>query len=377
MAREQPKQRTVYILKEIAAAGIGCALVDSLFNPLEVLKVRLQNSSGLSNTSQMVAMAATAKTIVRCNGYSGLWLPGLFPTILRGIFYVGVRIGTYPTAKLLLPNVVPAIEPDSFFNKLIAGAMCGTLGSTLFTPLDVIRIRFQAYKNAYPSTLAAFGIIASNEGGMQSLWRGGFVNILRATSLSGAQLSIYDQLKVLAKGYSSITPTSNCLQSTKGVGLKSFISSKITSEGPLLHATASFASGTVAQFIIMPIDTLKTRIMLSYTRPKVTTGEVHSHARQRHPAGIQPGSVRSSFAQNDALVCIRKISQRVPVSKASRSSTLSQFQSQPGSVFGVTSLRGCAVAILKAEGIAGFYRGLAPAIMRQGPCILLQVPVIC
>lgn len=184
---------TRYIAREVAAAGLGCAVVDGFFNPLEVLKVRIQNET--VSTSKFTMMHA-ANRIVTTEGIFGLWCAGLFPTVLRGLFYVGFRIGMYPTIKRGTARIT-CHSQDSFVVKVAAGAVCGALGSLVFTPLDVVRIRFQANSQAYPSTWSGFAVIYK-QGGIQSLWTGVSANVIRVALLSGTQLSVYDQIKISA-----------------------------------------------------------------------------------------------------------------------------------------------------------------------------------
>lgn len=291
------------LLREVLAAGLGCAVVDALFNPLEVLKVRLQN--GRTSCSSVPTVQATrsilfkeVQLIVSNDGVLGLWKPGLLPTVLRGLLYVGFRIGFYPTAKSLTPTLFGSdiVPLESFSNKLLSGSICGAVGSLMFTPLDVIRIRFQANPAAYPSTLAAFSQITHSEGIVRGLWAGVSVNVLRAAMLSGTQLGVYDQLKTTVL-HSSIT-----------------VDYQYLVDGPVLHMCASLTSGSIAQCVIMPVDAMKTKLMLSATN--------------------------SSDEQVQRRLLI------------------------------------AAKDIYTANGVRGFYRGLVPALMRQGPSMLIQMPLI-
>lgn len=322
-------ERQWYVAREVLAAGCGCVIVDSLFNPLEVLKVRLQRSSGSSNVDvsnssstnrgfrslvQQSRLLREARLLIAERGsVLGLWTPGLFPTQLRGFFYVGVRIGLYPTAKSIVP-----IPPDEFLNKLIAGALCGALGSTLFTPLDVVRIRLQSNAAQYPSTWSAFAEIYRSEGVSSGLWRGATANVLRATILSGTQLACYDQLKGWLRA------------------LRSHLTGRVSDEeGLLLHAAASFCSGTIAQVVAMPADALKTAVMLP----------ANANASAVTTTSGGAGGGRGSISCG-------------------------------GGGSGSRRLLVAAQYIHRRGGWRGFYGGMLPALMRQGPCILVQMPVI-
>ena len=302
------------ILKEVAAAGIGCAIADSIFNPLEIVKVRLQVLSGDATVISSRGFVEELLTIVRNDGFVNLWTPGLSPTFLRGFLYAGSRIGMYPTVKNFVNDNVPlTTKVDNnlnrdipFVTKLLAGALCGAVGSLIFSPLDLIRINFQKNPKCYSSTATAF-IEIFNKDGLPGLWRGSSATVLRATLLSGCQLSIYDQLKTYASVISEHDADSSVTPWLR--------------EGPFLHASASFTSGVIAQAVIMPIDAIKTNIMVMNSN----TAQESNVSRQFNPSD-RPATISGAFSK-----------------------------------------------ILKEGGLRGFYRGFAPAVLRQGPCILIQV----
>lgn len=270
------------IFRDFLAAGLGCAIADTIFNPLEVLKVRLQVFRSTNPAVSVNFLEFTSK-IVKTDGIIGLWVPGLEPTILRGFFYAGYRIGCYPTMKRLT-TAATGLDADSFAIKLLAGGVCGATGSLVFSPLDLARVQMQADSKKYRNTFQALFNIFKNDGIKSGLWRGATASIYRATFLSATQLSCYETFK------SSIT----------GFGYE---------EGPIIHAISSLASGTIAQLTVMPFDVVKTQVMTA--------------AVNRESRGICYVSVISKIFKND--------------------------------------------------GMLGFYRGTLPAIMRQGPCILIQV----
>ena len=303
---------SIELRQELLAAGIGCAIADSLFNPLEIVKVRLQMEGGPGSIISYRRVYFMIASIIRDEGTLQLWIPGLLPTFLRGLLYSGFRIGMYPTVRNVL-NGKLAVEDESkkakdshFTTKLVAGGLCGAVGSFIFSPLDLIRINFQKNPKIYASTVSAFRSIYIS-GGLGSLWCGSSATVMRATLLSACQLSIYDQIKSFCAPLNSYEGTDRC-QSISWF-----------EEGPLLHAWASLLSGVVAQGVIMPIDTIKTKMMVVSSS-----------------SSTQIGKNSGMISNSDTIV-------------------------------------GAGTSILREGGIKGFYRGFAPALMRQAPCILLQV----
>ena len=269
--------------KEIFAAGAGCAMADSTFNGLEVLKVRAQITG-----KSFLEVWKSAESV------GNVCLPGLGATQLRGFTYTGFRIGAYPEAKRACERLTgqPA---DSFAVRAASGLATGTVGGALFTPVDLVRVRLQAEPQAFAHvsplwrTFYSFGHVVREDAelGIRALYRGLPACVLRAALLSSSQLASYDTCKSAAKRHG------------------------ILPEGPLLHTLSSFISGLIAQTVIMPADTLKTLTM----------------GKQTNAAA-------------------------------------------PRNIIAVT------INLVRANGIMALYRGYWPALLRQGPVITVQMPLI-
>ena len=276
--------------REWLSASLGCAVADTIFNPLEVLKVRRQVAMGARGASSGAVPASTlalAKAAIQERGvYRGLWHPGLEATVYRAFSYTGFRIGMYPAVRDAVVETKVFGGGDAVAARVVAGAATGSIGSALFNPIDVVRIRMQG-PNPHASTAMAFVEIAKRDG-VAGLWRGWGVCVLRAATLSGAQLATYDTVKRT---------------------LRSADPSSAFTEGPMLHFTASLASGIVAQTMTQPADTLKTLVMAQ-------TG----------------ASRRGAFATASEL--------------------------------------------LRRSGPAALYRGFWPAAARQGPVMVIQMPIV-
>ena len=272
--------RTSIVAREWAAAGAGCALADTVFNPLDVLKVRAQQSGASARALALDAIARDG--LVR-----GLMLPGVLATWMRGMSYTGCRIGMYATARDAA-TAATGDDGDGVGVRVLAGGLTGAVGALVFNPIDVVRVRMQSMTCAHANTISAFGDVARREGVAGGLWRGTGACVARAMTLSGSQLATYDVGKrwLLRHGYFS-------------------------EDAPPLHFTASFVSGVVAQTVTQPVDTLKTLVM------SVPSG-----------AGERKG----------AFVIARDL--------------------------------------VAAHGVRGLYRGFVAAAARQGPVMVVQMPIV-
>ena len=292
-ADKSPKRAEMWV-REVGAAGLGCAVADSIFNSLEVLKVRAQ----LAPTSE--PMLQLAARIFRSGGIAALAAPGLGATQLRALTYTGFRIGAYPEAKRRIGRAMDVSDnTEPLGLRVAAGMTTGGIGSALFTPVDLVRVRMQsnprlyAHVPAVARTAYAFVHVARAEGLRQGLYRGLSACVLRGTLLSASQLTTYDLTKQLLR--------------------------RARDEGPTLHMCASCISGLVAQTFIQPVDTLKTLMM----RP--------------------PPELPASTA---------------------------------GPPQAAGSLGECLAALVRSGGPAALYRGYGPALLRQGPVIMVQMPLI-
>lgn len=279
---EQPK--AVKIAKEWLSAGLACVVADSLFNPLEVIKTRKQLFADPSLTSFGIARRAIEKEGL----FVGLWQPGLLATWMRGMSYTGFRIGCYPRVR---DWVSSQLGGDSLLTRILAGALTGSIGSCLFAPIDVVRIRMQS-TTPYSSTFAGFGQVVRDGGGIRALWRGASPSVLRASLLSGSQLASYDTSKRHLRSFQ-------------------FFIDENGQERIHLHLIASLISGFCGQTVAMPADAARTLIM--------ARGSLHAG---QHPLQVLQRAYR-----------------------------------QEG-------------------GLRVFYRGYFPALMRQGPVMLVQMPLV-
>lgn len=108
---------------------------------------------GIQTTPPASSSLSLARAAMREHGVlRGLWLPGLEATCYRAFSYTGFRIGLYPTVRDAIVGSGTLGDADSIPARIAAGAATGMVGSAVFNPIDVVRIRMQG-PNPYPSTL--------------------------------------------------------------------------------------------------------------------------------------------------------------------------------------------------------------------------------
>ncbi|CAE7244425.1 PUMP1 [Symbiodinium natans] len=233
-------------LGDVAAAGLGAAVTDTIFNPLAMITVRLQVDK---DKVLYRDLRQCALRIFQEEGLLGLWLPGLVATWMRAFTQTGLRLGLYPSIKRLYQSA--GLGDDNLAVKICSGATTGSLGAAIANPVDLIRVRLQGEAGLLRNGVYATGLRAGHpprhahtprafvdifqQEGLGGLWRGVSANVARASLLSSAQLTTYDQCKQMAVHAGWL-------------------------DGPKLHLASSCLSGFVAQIACMPADVVKTRV---------------------------------------------------------------------------------------------------------------------
>jgi len=246
----------------MAAASGAMTAVSVVFNPFDVVKIKLQTHNQLSKdaSAQIYNGALHCLRRVRAEDgiVRGLCLPGLAASVMRDIINGGIRMGMYPAAVRTLREQVPwetAGSPPTFATRFLAGALTGFMGAFVGNPTDVVKVRLQAeagtvvngtyttglYKGQKPSpnALVCLWQLATQDGAQAGLFRGTGANCLRAALITSGQMSSYDQTKRVLANW-RVGP--------------------FEQEGPRI-AVASFVSGVVAATVAAPVDLLRSRVM--------------------------------------------------------------------------------------------------------------------
>mmetsp|Transcript_18318 Transcript_18318/g.26714 ORF Transcript_18318/g.26714 Transcript_18318/m.26714 type:complete len:218 (+) Transcript_18318:159-812(+) len=134
-----PPRSESYVVKALLSGSV-CAFVAALVNPLDVVKIRMQNQS-LSSPWPEKTMISGLIRIYRDEGIRG-WCRGVNASILRELFYSSIRIGAYEPILLLLSKGNDELPSPAA--KFASGLLSGGIGSALGNPTDLVKINFQA-----------------------------------------------------------------------------------------------------------------------------------------------------------------------------------------------------------------------------------------
>ena len=114
------------VLSELFTSGLSVGLANTITTPLDVVKVRMQlqrkaaGGAGQPSSSGS-GLVSTGLTVVRNEGVLALW-SGIGPSIARGFFFGGARLGLYSPIKGGVSEAMGA-SPNSFEIKVLSGSL--------------------------------------------------------------------------------------------------------------------------------------------------------------------------------------------------------------------------------------------------------------
>ena len=162
------------------------------------------------------------------------------PSLMREASYSSIRMGLYDWFRGMLAPAGTRKEEFTLLHKVAAGACSGALASSLNSPLDLMKIRFQSYSlanpNPYRNTLHAYMELV-RASGLAGLYKGVGPTTVRGAVLNSACLASYDHSKAW------------------------LIRTGRATDGLAAHLFASLVSGVVTVTVVNPFDVVKTRIM--------------------------------------------------------------------------------------------------------------------
>ncbi|KAJ9523579.1 hypothetical protein QJQ45_007255 [Haematococcus lacustris] len=143
---------------------------------------------------------------------------------------------------------------------LLAGAAAGAVSRTATAPIDRLKMLLQVQDDCKRGLTLREGIAKmSAEGSVRSYFRGNGANVLKIAPETAIKLALNDQLKL------AIAHNSDNIQ-------------------PLERMVAGGLAGAVAQFLLYPLDTIRTRLAVSSRG--TYTGIMHVAARIRADEGL-------------------------------------------------------------------------------------------
>ncbi|RUP50919.1 mitochondrial carrier domain-containing protein [Jimgerdemannia flammicorona] len=175
------------------SAGVTEALV---IVPFELVKIRLQDKA---NKAIYSGTWDALTKIVKQEGIFALY-NGVESTIWRHALWNGGYFGVIFSVKSALPKA--ETKQGQLLINFISGAIGGTVGTIINTPVDVVKTRVQGYKGIGPRkynwALPSLVTIAREEG-MGALYKGFLPKVLRLGPGGGILLVVFEQVSSLIR----------------------------------------------------------------------------------------------------------------------------------------------------------------------------------
>ncbi|CAL1526360.1 unnamed protein product, partial [Lymnaea stagnalis] len=176
------------VMKSFLAGAFSGTCSSILFQPLDLVKTRLQKSV---NIGTKLGMIAEIVNVVKQEKVIGLWT-GLMPSLLRCV----PGIGLYFASLHWLKSSFGSSSPHPL-ESVILGASARTLAGVMVLPFTVLKTRYESGDFHYTGLSQAFKSTYSKEG-LRGLFSGFGPTMMRDVPFSGIYLMFYLQLKAIS-----------------------------------------------------------------------------------------------------------------------------------------------------------------------------------
>ncbi|XP_040850212.1 mitochondrial glycine transporter isoform X1 [Ochotona curzoniae] len=223
-------------IKAFLCGSISGTCSTLLFQPLDLLKTRLQTLQPAEHGSRRVGMLAVFLKVVRTESPLGLW-KGMSPSIVRCVPGMGIYFGTFYSLKQYFLRG----HPPTALESVLLGVGSRSIAGVCMSPITVIKTRYESGRYGYESMFTALQSIYRSEG-HRGLFSGLTATLLRDAPFSGIYLMFYNQTK-------SLVPQ----------GMDQ-LDAAVT---PVVNFGCGIIAGILASLVTQPADVIKTHMQLS------------------------------------------------------------------------------------------------------------------
>jgi len=247
------------LVKAFLAGSMSGTCSTILFQPLDVVKTRLQTTNSLQTRP---SMTGEAKSVLLTDGVAGLWR-GLRPSLYRTV----PGVGLYFSSMHWMRTSVCRGQPSTA-QSFLMGGLARTFAACLMIPFTVVKTRAEAGAS-HRSVAQALATILATEG-PRGLARGLGPTLARDVPFSSLYLAFYELLKAR---------------------LPPWVKAQSPEAG---HLTAGLGAGLLASLVTQPADVVKTRMQLGGGQGVLATMAIlNKEAGLRSfTAGLAPRMVR-------------------------------------------------------------------------------------
>jgi Ca2+-binding EF-hand superfamily protein len=184
------------VMLQLVPGGIAGAMAQTIVQPVETLKVRLQAESAGTAPPRYGSMLNALRLVTSEEGSLALW-KGMVPSALRELSYSTLRFGLYKPIKTALGAGTPRDTP--VWKMMAAGGAAGGIASFIANPTDLLKTRMQADAGLVPQSMAAHMSQIYQQSGVLGFWRGASATVARAVTLGAVKMASYDATKIVAE----------------------------------------------------------------------------------------------------------------------------------------------------------------------------------
>ena len=242
-------------LKAFLAGSISGTFSTVLFQPLDLVKTKIQNHENNVRTSKCASatllssknpsMLRVARHVFATESILGFW-KGITPSITRTIPGVGIYFGSLHWLKSCIGR-----DKVSALQSMFLGMSARCMAATILIPITVTKTRFESGRFNYTRMSSALIHIYRNEG-IRGLSCGLLPTIVRDAPYSGIYLMFYTLLK---QNYAPKVRNALGLTLEYGQGKK-----EANQAGT--HFSCGLLAGFLASLITHPADVLKTKMQI-------------------------------------------------------------------------------------------------------------------
>ncbi|CAG9773746.1 unnamed protein product [Ceutorhynchus assimilis] len=276
------------VVKAFLAGSFSGTFSTVLFQPLDLVKTRLQNTptTFVNGRHGAISMLSIFSNIVQQERIRGLWR-GMTPSITRCVPGVGLYFSSldYIKSHYLQGRTPTPLE------SITMGFCARSMSGAILIPITVVKTRFESGVYDYKTMMSALKHIYRTEG-FRGMTCGLVPTLFRDAPFSGLYLMFYTQTKQMVP--------------------KELVNSSYASP---LHFTCGLSAGILASIVTQPADVLKTKMQLY---PNKFNGlwsvivYVHSnHGVQGYFKGMVPRMLRRTLMAAMAWTVYEQISRKI------------------------------------------------------------------
>jgi hypothetical protein len=329
--------------KALLSGGFAGTLAKTITAPLSRITILYQVSSALRSQGKAVNLSASLgmgefsgsvygsiAKIVKSEGAFSLW-KGNLTSVIHRFPYSATNFSVYETT---MASFKKSGFEESSVVRLVCGALGGGVACFVCYPLDLLRTRF-----AVMDVMPCCGTCSLTPGSIAHT----ATHIVKHEGFSGlykgCSISIAVSVPNIAMGFTFV---GKCKELFVENGL--FVDKTKRHTTPIGSAFCGAIAGSISSSIVFPIDVLRRRLQVTNMAQAVpssssSVSKVDSNGKSI-PSNLSSAATSSQSSEGNNRI-LRRVCGNDVIIEAQK--------------------------ILRTHGVAGFYRGIAPELMKGAP----------